>query len=191
MPFLFPTIPLFTLGAASVIASDTALYRTSSAADALKTNSARRSAAERAADACRSLSLCFATSRKFASLSLPSPPERCCWSAKLHERDVPARQFDFERTTVAGCSEQNGLLLEERTGLAVLQDALDDKAGLLGLVADGDELRLGSGRPLRPEVLGKTLLGETDNAVGGGENCLRRAIISVERDDACGRRKLL
>src|SRR5258705_9284485 len=65
-------------------------------------------------------------------------------SAKLHERDVPARQFDFKRTAVAGCPEQNSLLLEERTGLAVLQDALDDEAGLVGLVADADELRLGS-----------------------------------------------
>src|ERR1700688_4123448 len=65
-------------------------------------------------------------------------------SAKLHERDVPARQFDFERAAVAGRAEQHGLLLEERTALAVLQDALDDKASLVGLVADGDELRLGS-----------------------------------------------
>ena len=38
-------------------------------------------------------------------------------SAELHERDVPARQFDFERTAVAGCPEQHGLLLEERAGL--------------------------------------------------------------------------
>ncbi len=64
-------------------------------------------------------------------------------SAEFYERNVPTRQLDFERTAVAGCSEQNGLLFEERAGLAVLQDALDDKAGLVGLVADGDELRLG------------------------------------------------
>ena len=65
-------------------------------------------------------------------------------SAKFHERDVPARQLDFERTAVTGCPEQHGLLFEERAGLAVLQDALDDKTCLVGLVADGDELRLGS-----------------------------------------------
>jgi hypothetical protein len=106
-------------------------------------------------------------------------------SAKLYERDVPARQLDFKRATVAGCPEEDGVLLEECTGLAVLQDALDDKACLVGLVADGNELRFGSGRPIGPEVLGKSLLGETDNAVSGGENCLRRAIIAVERDDAC------
>ena len=112
-------------------------------------------------------------------------------SAKFYERDVPARQLDFKRTAVAGRPEQNGLLFKERTGLALLQDALDDKASLVGLVADGDELRLGSGRPLSPEVLGETLLGETDDAVGGGEDRLRRAIITVERDDVRGRRELV
>jgi hypothetical protein len=79
-------------------------------------------------------------------------------SAELYERDVPARQLDFKRTAVAGCPKQNRLLLEERAGLAVLQDALDDEARLVGLVADGDELRFGSGRPFRPEVLGKRSL---------------------------------
>ena len=88
-------------------------------------------------------------------------------------------------------SEEHGLFFEERPGLAVFQDALDDKAGLVGLVADGDELRLGSGRPIGPEIFGKTLLGETDNAVGGGENCLRRAIIAIERDDVRRRRELV
>ena len=66
--------------------------------------------------------------------------------------------------------------LEERAGLAVLQDAFDDKARLVGLVADGDKLRLRSGRPLGPEVLGKTFFGKTDDTVGGGEdrdNCDR------------------
>ena len=56
-------------------------------------------------------------------------------SAELDERDVPARQFDFERTAVARCPEQHRLLLEARAGLAVLQDALDDEARLVGLVA--------------------------------------------------------
>ena len=70
-------------------------------------------------------------------------------SAELHERDIPPRQFDFERTAVAGCPEQHGLLLEERTALAVLQDAFDDVARLVGLVADGDELRLGSRTSVR------------------------------------------
>ncbi len=91
-------------------------------------------------------------------------------SAELHERDVPARELDFKRPAVAGCPEQNGLLFEERAELAVLQDAFDDKARLVGLVADGDKLRLGSGRALGPEVLGEAFFGKTDDAVGGGEN---------------------
>ena len=77
--------------------------------------------------------------------------------AEFHERDVPARQFDFERTAVMRCPEQNGLLLQRRAAFAVLQDALDDKARLVGLVADGDELRLRSGAAFGPEVLGEAL----------------------------------
>jgi len=68
---------------------------------------------------------------------------------------------------VAGGPEQNGLLFEERAGLAVLQDAFDDEARLVGLVADGDQLRLGSGRPLRPEILGKALGGACGGFTSG------------------------
>jgi hypothetical protein len=112
-------------------------------------------------------------------------------AAELYERDVPACEFDFEWTAVAGCPEQHSLFLQEGARLAVLQDAFDDEARLVGLVADSDELRLGSGRAFSPEVLGKALLGEADDAVGGGENRLRRAIVSVERNDACRRRELV
>ena len=111
--------------------------------------------------------------------------------AELYERDVAAGQFDFERTAVARCPEQHRLLLQERAGLAVLQDALDDAAGLVGLVAYGNELRLRGGRPLGPEVLGEAFPGKTDDAVGGGEDGLRRAIIAIQRDDAGGRRELV
>ena len=48
-----------------------------------------------------------------------------------------------------------------------------------------------AGGPLGPEVLGEAFLGETDDAVGGGEDRLRRAIIAVERDDARRRRELV
>jgi hypothetical protein len=34
--------------------------------------------------------------------------------AELDERNIPARQFDFEGAAVAGCPEQNGLFLQER-----------------------------------------------------------------------------
>ena len=68
--------------------------------------------------------------------------------------------------------------------LAVLQDALDDVARLVGFVADGDQVRLRGGCPVGPEVLGEALRGQADHAVGGGEDRLRRAIVPVERDDA-------
>ena len=95
-------------------------------------------------------------------------------SAEFYERDVPTRQLDFKRTAVAGCLEQNGLLFEERAGFAVLQDAFDDEARLVGLVADRHELRFCCGGALGPEVLGETLLGEADDAIGGSQDRLRR-----------------
>ena len=52
-------------------------------------------------------------------------------------------------------------------------------------------VRLRCGGAFGPEVLGETLLGETDDAVGGGENRLRRWIVPVERDDVRRRRELV
>jgi hypothetical protein len=87
-------------------------------------------------------------------------------SAEFHEWDVPARQFDFERTAVARCAEQNGLFFEDRAGLAVLQYAFDDEARLVGLVAHGDELRLRGRSPFGPEVLGEAFLRKSDDVEG-------------------------
>jgi hypothetical protein len=80
---------------------------------------------------------------------------------------------------MAGCPEQDGLLFEECTGLTVFQDAFDDEACLVGSVADRDELRLCCGCALGPEVLGETLLGGADHAIGGSKNRLRRPIVAV------------
>ena len=63
-------------------------------------------------------------------------------STEFHEWDVPTRQFDFERTAVARCPKQHGLLLEARSGLAVLQDTFDDEACLVGFIAHRDELQI-------------------------------------------------
>src|SRR6185312_10357114 len=78
-------------------------------------------------------------------------------STEFYEWDVPTRQFDFERTAVARCPKQHGLLLEERSGLAILQDTFDDEACQVGFIAHRDELRLRSRGTLGPEVLGKAL----------------------------------
>jgi hypothetical protein len=112
-------------------------------------------------------------------------------STEFDERDVSARQFDFEWTAVTGCPEQNGLLFEEGAGLPVLQDAFDDEARLVSLVADRDELRLCFRGALGPEVFGEAFLGEADDAVGGSEDRLRRAVVAIERDDVCWRQELV
>ena len=91
-------------------------------------------------------------------------------SAEFDERDVPARQFDFERPAVTGCPEQNGLLFEEGAGLPVLQDAFDDEARLVSLVADRDELRLCFRGAFGPKIFGEAFLGEADDAVGSRED---------------------
>src|SRR6202034_4275407 len=97
--------------------------------------------------------------------------------------DILPRQFDFERTAVTGCPEQNGLFFKKRAGLAVLKDAFDDEARLVSLVADRDELRLCFRGAFGPEIFGEAFLGEADDAVGGSEDRLRRAVIAIERDD--------
>jgi Transketolase, C-terminal domain len=63
--------------------------------------------------------------------------------AELHERNVAAGQFDFERSAVARCPEQHRLLLQQRPRFAVFENAFDDAAALVGLVtAEGGERKL-------------------------------------------------
>jgi hypothetical protein len=57
-------------------------------------------------------------------------------SAEFHERDIPPGEPDLERSAVRGRAEQDGLLLEQRSFLAVFEDALDDVACLVAFVAD-------------------------------------------------------
>ena len=64
-------------------------------------------------------------------------------------RRVPV-DLDLEQVAVVRGSEQHRLLLQAHASLAVIQYALDHVAGLLGLVAYGDELRALAGSPIRP-----------------------------------------
>src|SRR5688572_32319512 len=41
-----------------------------------------------------------------------------------------------------------------------------------------------------PQVLGEALAGELDDAIGGGQDGLGRAVIAVQRDDVGGRTEL-
>ena len=108
-------------------------------------------------------------------------------AAEFDERDVAAGQFDLKRAAVMGGAEQDGLLLQRRAALAVLQNSFDDVARLVGLVADADEAGAIGRLTLGPEVLGEAFRGKIDDAIGGGEDRLGRAIIAIERDDL-GRR---
>ena len=111
-------------------------------------------------------------------------------AAELHEGNIAAGQFHFEGPTVMRGPEQDRLLLQRRTALAVLQDAFDDVAGLVGLVADADQMRAFGRIPVRPKILGEALGRQIDDAVGGREDRLRRTIIAIERDDLGGRTEL-
>jgi hypothetical protein len=62
-------------------------------------------------------------------------------AAEFHERDVAAGEFDLQRPTVRGCAEEDRLLLEKRSFLAVFKDPLDDVPRLVRLVPDGDQPR--------------------------------------------------
>src|ERR1700730_10821072 len=86
--------------------------------------------------------------------------------------------------------EQDRLLLQRRTTLAVLQDAFDDVARLVGLVAYADQMRPFGQIPVGPKILGEALGGQIDDAVGSRENRLCRAIIAIERDDLSRRAEL-
>ena len=112
-------------------------------------------------------------------------------AAELHEGNIAAGEFDFERPAVMRGAEQHRLLLQRRAALAVLQDAFDDVAGLVGLVADADEMRPLGRIAVGPKVLGEPLGREIDHAIGGRKDRLRRAIIAIERDDLGGRTELI
>ena len=108
-------------------------------------------------------------------------------AAELHERNVAADEFDFERAAMVGGAEQHGLLFQGRADLAIAQHLLDDVARLVGFIAHGDELRALGRDALGPKVLGEALSRQIDHAIGGRQDRLCRAVIAVERDDIRGR----
>src|SRR5260370_68070 len=92
------------------------------------------------------------------------------------------------RRRASALAPSQGLLPDRCSCFAVLQDALDEAAGLIRLVADADKPRFRARAAIGPQILGETLLGEIDDAVSGGENGLRRTVVAIERDDI-GRRR--
>ena len=112
-------------------------------------------------------------------------------AAEFDEGNVAAGELDFQVAAVDGRPEQNRLLLQDRAAFAVLQHAFNDIAGLVGLIAHTDQLRPLGRLAFRPEVLGEALGRQIDDAIGGGEDRLRRPIVPVERDDIGGRAEAL
>ena len=73
-------------------------------------------------------------------------------------------------------------MLEKGAFLAVFEDALDDVACLVGLVADGDQAGFDGRGAVGPQVLGEAFFRLIDDAIGGGQDRLGRTIVAVERD---------
>ena len=80
-------------------------------------------------------------------------------AAEFHEGDVAPGQLDFECCAMVRCPEENGLLLQACANLPVFQHALDDAAGLVGLVAHADQPRTLAGLAVRHDV---DLVGQAD-----------------------------
>jgi hypothetical protein len=111
-------------------------------------------------------------------------------AAELHERNVAAGEFHFERSAMVRDAKQDRLLFQHGAAFAILQHARDDVVCLVVLVANADELRPLGGGTVGPKVFGEALAREIDDAVGGGEDRLRRAIVPVKRDDCSLRAEL-
>ena len=99
--------------------------------------------------------------------------------AELHERNVAPGQLDFERRAVMEARNSTACCFSAMPASRLLQDLLDDVAGLRGVVGDVDEGRaLGRGA-IGPQVLGEAFGGEFDHRVGRGQDRLRRTIVAA------------
>ena len=111
-------------------------------------------------------------------------------AAELHERDVAARELDFEQGAVMRRPEQHRLRLERDARFTVLEHRVRDVARLVGFVAHADEPRSLGGGALGSQLLGEALLRQFHHCIGGGENGLGRAVVAIERDDLGARIEL-
>ncbi len=97
--------------------------------------------------------------------------------------DVRSGQFGLEQDAVVRGAEQHGLPAQIDARLAVLENPANDVFGLIGVVLAVDQFRPFALGPLGPEVLGISLAGQADHAVGGLEDRLRAAVVLFQRDD--------
>jgi hypothetical protein len=108
-------------------------------------------------------------------------------TTEFDERDIAARELEFERPTMMRRAKQHRLCLECDAGLALLQDFSSDIAGLIDLVAHVHQSRALGGGAVRPQVLGEAFLCMLDHSIRGRKDRLGGAIVAIQRDD-CGAR---
>jgi len=101
-------------------------------------------------------------------------------STVFHKGNATSVEFEFELRAVARASKQHRLRLQREAVLALLEHALRYIAGLIGGVADGDELWLPRRDPVGPEILRMALRRQADHRVGGIEDRLRGSVIAVQ-----------
>src|SRR5437868_7426537 len=63
-------------------------------------------------------------------------------TTKFDKRDVAAGQLEFQRSAMARCPEQYGLLLQQRARFPVFQNTFDNAAGLVWFIAQRYKLRV-------------------------------------------------
>src|SRR6476469_1576100 len=108
-------------------------------------------------------------------------------TAEFDERDIAARELEFERSAMVRCAKEYRLCLECDAGLALLQDFSGDIAGLIDFVAHVHQSRALGGSAVRPQVLREAFLCLLDHSIRGRKDRLCRAIVAVQCDD-CGAR---
>ena len=105
-------------------------------------------------------------------------------AAVLHERDVPAVEFDFEVVRVEAAPEEDGHAVEGDALLAQFEHHLADEPALEAVVRRGHQGRALAVAFLREELLVVLLPGVHDEVVGEVEDGLGGAVVLFELEQA-------
>src|SRR4029077_18392698 len=107
----------------------------------------------------------FSTKRSNARMSLIFAVSRNFRQPYLTKGIFRRVSSTSSRSAVTGGAEEDRLLFEHRSTLAILQHALRDVASLVGFVAHADELWSRGGVSIGPQVLGEALSPQTDDPI--------------------------
>src|SRR5580698_3278523 len=81
-------------------------------------------------------------------------------------------------------------MFQNRANFPFGEDAIRDITGLISLITYADQFRALGRMSVRPEILGETLLGETNDCVRRCKNRKGRPIVPIQRNDFGGRAEL-